>query len=366
MALKDKLMTLEDFKAVRDVDVASNTAQFTEIKADLDAKKYSVDGLSDGLTDDSKMAILDCLRSVFWSNGQSNDMLVDLYKNLFYIGDYKKVDGSLFVIGGKRSTSPYINYTVKIRLTLSKFVLLVHPGDAYYITAVLNDTTIKNLVDVGFAVHGIEGLNEIYNNEQYAMTPSLDRGWRDLETVLIVPESFDDSELTPGLITTSMRYKSNAEISSNFLSEYRIKKVKTNLLKHVTRSELVNSGVSNTYPYYGLNPGKRVTYLGFDFPIVVGRKYYVETVQHSLSDSFKMGIKMYNTHVAQAVSQQTNFSWADAKDDGWRNARSMFTGEAVNGKLPEGISITYANDDTTQAIASDIIDEINIYEVLEV
>ena len=36
MALKDKLMTLEDFKAVRDVDVASNSAQFTEIKADLD------------------------------------------------------------------------------------------------------------------------------------------------------------------------------------------------------------------------------------------------------------------------------------------------------------------------------------------
>lgn len=37
MALKDKLMTLEDFKAVRDVDVASNSAQFTDIKADLGA-----------------------------------------------------------------------------------------------------------------------------------------------------------------------------------------------------------------------------------------------------------------------------------------------------------------------------------------
>ena len=37
MALKDKLMTLEDFKAVRDVDVASNSAQFTELKADLDS-----------------------------------------------------------------------------------------------------------------------------------------------------------------------------------------------------------------------------------------------------------------------------------------------------------------------------------------
>ena len=35
MALKDKLMTLEDFKAVRDVDVASNSAQFTEINESL-------------------------------------------------------------------------------------------------------------------------------------------------------------------------------------------------------------------------------------------------------------------------------------------------------------------------------------------
>ena len=38
MALKDKLMTLEDFKAVRDVDVASNQAQFTEINESLGAQ----------------------------------------------------------------------------------------------------------------------------------------------------------------------------------------------------------------------------------------------------------------------------------------------------------------------------------------
>lgn len=35
MALKDKLMTLEDFKVVSDVDVASNQTQFNAIKADL-------------------------------------------------------------------------------------------------------------------------------------------------------------------------------------------------------------------------------------------------------------------------------------------------------------------------------------------
>lgn len=55
MALKDKLMTLEDFKAVRDVDVASNSAQFTEIKADLDTK---------GLSNDVKEALLNCFSHV--------------------------------------------------------------------------------------------------------------------------------------------------------------------------------------------------------------------------------------------------------------------------------------------------------------
>ena len=59
MALKDKLMTLEDFKAVRDVDVASNSAQFTEIKADLDA-------LEPGLSAEAKAALLACFENVAW------------------------------------------------------------------------------------------------------------------------------------------------------------------------------------------------------------------------------------------------------------------------------------------------------------
>jgi len=45
MALKDKLMTLEDFKAVRDVDVASNSAQFMEIKADLGDVEGTLEGI---------------------------------------------------------------------------------------------------------------------------------------------------------------------------------------------------------------------------------------------------------------------------------------------------------------------------------
>ena len=91
MALKDKLMTLEDFKAVRDVDVASNSAQFTEIKADLDAQvgmlgeyepvteitenlDISGSGLTLQATEDSKVKIFGtatAVRNYGFLNGQS-------------------------------------------------------------------------------------------------------------------------------------------------------------------------------------------------------------------------------------------------------------------------------------------------------
>ena len=66
MALKDKLMTLEDFKAVRDVDVASNSAQFTEIKADLGAVEEALENV-DGLSNDVKTALLACFEHVGWT-----------------------------------------------------------------------------------------------------------------------------------------------------------------------------------------------------------------------------------------------------------------------------------------------------------
>ena len=71
MALKDKLMTLEDFKAVRDVDVASNSAQFTEIKADLD-------NLEPGLSNEAKAALMACIRNSAWGDENGSDYYVDL------------------------------------------------------------------------------------------------------------------------------------------------------------------------------------------------------------------------------------------------------------------------------------------------
>jgi len=60
-------MTLEDFKAVRDVDVASNTAQFTEIKADLESLVR---------TSDIKEALLACLENVGWKDNDSAERYI--------------------------------------------------------------------------------------------------------------------------------------------------------------------------------------------------------------------------------------------------------------------------------------------------
>ena len=76
MALKDKLMTLEDFKAVRDVDVASNSAQFTELRADIGVS-------SSGMTDAIKEALLACFEHVAWVDASGADAYNDLQDALY-------------------------------------------------------------------------------------------------------------------------------------------------------------------------------------------------------------------------------------------------------------------------------------------
>lgn len=89
MALKDKLMTLEDFKAVRDVDVASNSAQFTEIneslgdvRADLDAVEETISNL-DGISEDVKQALLNCFAHVAWDEGDGKPYYNALHDALY-------------------------------------------------------------------------------------------------------------------------------------------------------------------------------------------------------------------------------------------------------------------------------------------
>jgi len=101
MALKDKLMTLEDFKAVRDVDVASNSAQFTELKADLGTVKNNMFSM------DAKYALAELLKNVISADKNAeqlyenfiNSMGVDMLKdNIFiYLPDQF---GDLFIENG--------------------------------------------------------------------------------------------------------------------------------------------------------------------------------------------------------------------------------------------------------------------------
>ena len=85
MALKDKLMTLEDFKAVRDVDVASNSAQFTEIKADLETAQADI------LKLDTKIAVIAKRTNDSWATIKENVKMG--FGELFYpVGTEFEVD----------------------------------------------------------------------------------------------------------------------------------------------------------------------------------------------------------------------------------------------------------------------------------
>jgi len=100
MALKDKLMTLEDFKAVRDVDVASNSAQFTEIKADLSKS-----------VGDLKSALNNSYPELTFTNGfiKTNGDLVASYSS-FKTTDYIAVDEYFYLSGTFRNLSSDCNY----------------------------------------------------------------------------------------------------------------------------------------------------------------------------------------------------------------------------------------------------------------
>jgi len=117
MALKDKLMTLEDFKAVRDVDVASNTAQFTEIKADLDALDSKVDNVK--ISDSVKEALLACFEHIaLWTEGDGQEYiealhtaLGSIYPNLstgnVIAGYYLDASGDAIASGGNYYNDKY-------------------------------------------------------------------------------------------------------------------------------------------------------------------------------------------------------------------------------------------------------------------
>ena len=127
MALKDKLMTLEDFKAVRDVDVASNSAQFTEIKADLE-------NLEPGLSDTAKAALLECIRHIArWDDDNGETYYNNLYEALY----------------GVPIIAPVIRYNPASDGLLS--------AQDYVENAIINDGASESLVNSKLVLYALRG-----------------------------------------------------------------------------------------------------------------------------------------------------------------------------------------------------------------
>ena len=99
MALKDKLMTLEDFKAVRDVDVASNSAQFTELRADLDDVNESLDAIN-------ASEIIELSSGYIDTHGLTVDINTVVESTTYSHGIKACVEGDMFNISGSGGAAP--------------------------------------------------------------------------------------------------------------------------------------------------------------------------------------------------------------------------------------------------------------------
>ena len=199
MALKDKLMTLEDFKAVRDVDVASNSAQFTEIKADLGA-------LSD-LETESKTDLVSAINEAV-SKGSSSDILqilsmfydklvtegshgYDYYRFIqqalgiqtktlkVYVGYglYRPSGVRAYTIGEntKRMITDPIEINSKLPTTV-KVIGLESAGLRFGVKPCISANLINDAVSIHYPHDGLSGGDSVfgYTDKTYTMTDSND------------------------------------------------------------------------------------------------------------------------------------------------------------------------------------------------
>lgn len=154
MALKDKLMTLEDFKTVRDVDVASNNKQFTDIKADLDA----LDSLpSDIKSVDDKTKILS-------AGVDSSEIYVSHSQPTPSSGIVEWLDDDTFTINGTPSSGANEWLFMNVKGTTSS--VTVDRGEIYSIK--LEATSDTENLRVSIYVKHSNDSTEIINGKRTA------------------------------------------------------------------------------------------------------------------------------------------------------------------------------------------------------
>ena len=146
MALKDKLMTLEDFKAVRDVDVASNSAQFTEIKADLGSINTAT------ASDTGKVLKVKTVsggKVTEWEYGEAGEEYAEQISDIETEIDGQKADLELTQVTGINYAANAVKYTSGVSYTTHYFPV---EGGKVYVITVDNETVYNaNNVEARFA-----------------------------------------------------------------------------------------------------------------------------------------------------------------------------------------------------------------------
>ena len=169
MALKDKLMTLEDFKAVRDVDVASNSAQFTELRADLGA----VTGLIPVTYEDAYIALnastVDINSPIASTTGYMAYVIPCAEGDVFEVSAvggetpraYAFIDSSSNVLLVARANASVTNLILTAPAN-SAYLIINDKSGAKQFSGETNASKIESLNESSEAASLIAGLREIY------------------------------------------------------------------------------------------------------------------------------------------------------------------------------------------------------------
>lgn len=200
-----------DAKKIEIDDTLSITGTAADAKAvgdELTAVKADLSNIKPGLSDDAKLALMDCLKQVAWKNVNVNVYLQAL-ETALEIGTRKIISGSdLGNYGMWYGAYPYYASN-NARLAYTKLDIPVTGGKIYTIKANTNQSNVNMRIDIYNESILARAANE--ENISHSDHQIVTGDWSVLEQAIVMPKMINDSP-TAGIICI-VRYSDDSNIN---------------------------------------------------------------------------------------------------------------------------------------------------------
>ena len=179
-----------------------------------------------------------------------------------------------------------------------------------------------------FALNGGRRITAIYNQGENAIyTTDNINSIKSYLTVIYTDENGDSQEITEYDLATEMEQgQSECTVSYDGLKTTFVATI-TPVTVYYSTSDIVQGGVSYSYPYHNSN-ANRIGYYGTDKTIVPGKRYKIEYDDNSSGGTIDVGIKRYLTVAYDAAVNQQKLvaEWEQATPH-WDKSGIEFRGQ---------------------------------------